>query len=183
MTSKNADKSKMSIRELLAHLCEHGDDAFQSGRLSLHAGIKNFFEAWSAARKREIIDLNAARGSRLMDHIVLGDEWDLSLWRVPTAKDLMPLGYGYYAAINSGQHDPTDILPQLVKYPGSKVGYPPISDVYTVLADWVDSYGKIAVCSASAPRIGAYKKLLARKFALSPLDPLAPDIGFYVDKL
>jgi hypothetical protein len=172
---------QFTTRDFLRSLCEHGDNLAQTCRLALYGDLRIITEAWTAARKKEIVDRNLAKNQRLMDHVVLGDEWDLSLWKVPCQPDLDPRKYFFAAAINSGQHDPTDWKEQAVKYPGSKAGYPPVMSIIQVLQDWTDTFGKIAVGSAMPNKTEVYKKILAKHFSLGELDTTVPGAGFCVE--
>jgi hypothetical protein len=170
----------VNVRQILIELCSRGDDSFQTKRLSLGSGVKVCLEKWSEVTKKQIVSKNAKLGRHLAEYAVVGDEWDFQLWRYPIDKGIDPTGFAYFIGINSGQHDPTEMGPQVVKYPGSKAGYPPVTDFIGIIKSWVDIYGRIAVSSYLVDKTNVYRKILSKHFQLTPLDTDYPDIGFWI---
>ena len=135
----------MNARKIIEQLCSSGDDVWQRGYLHLYGStIGPILEAWSPESKDRIVQDNARKGVRLIDHVVL-DDYDLTLWKVPVnpAKVLSaPSGVLWSVAVNSEQHDPTQLATQHAKFPGSSLRHTPASSFVQVLRDWIADYGK-----------------------------------------
>lgn len=118
-------------------------------------------EAWTAARKKEVIANASKIGYSLIDHVVLGD-FDITLWKVgeeqAQSKDFPPV-----VAINNSQYDPSD--PNVQDSDNLLVSLAiPRRDVTIRLKQWIEKHGSLIVGSVVPSRnpryLTLFKKLL-----------------------
>jgi len=171
----------MKARDIIQQLCREGDNVWQTGMLGLWAStIKKLLETWTPKRKQSIVRKNAERHQELVDHVVL-DDYDLTLWYTPVSIDFEPSGHLFAVAINSEQHDPTDELPQRLKFPGSSLRHLPITSIAGVLRRWINDYGKLAIGTVELRKLEIYKKLLQKHgFKITDMRD-TPNAGFFIE--
>lgn len=136
-------------------------------------------EAWTPERKKQIEVIAATRGSKLVDHFVVGD-YDLALWHVEETDE----GPVYVVSINNAQFNPVDPNEQQQKHPES-AGTPPLRKIAEKLKAWVQKYGSVIVGSVVPERNDQYRRILQKlmpEFTISPYHQDDFRYGFRLSK-